>query len=263
MSKYLYVYKTQIIKSLTYKFNVYGNILMQTIIMITTAYFWKALFKDTAQMKGASIDSMLVYTVVSAMMSVILSTNVERRITESVREGKIAMDMIKPVNIFATFLAEDFGSMTALILQNLLPILLIGSLLIGFPKIADIRLLPLFALSMIMSFGINWLMSALFGMWAFTIIEMDALIQVKKHLVRLLSGSIIPMWFFPKWLSGILNCLPFVYIYQLPLDIYIGRYESHQYYLMMLAQAGWLVGLMVIFLIMQSHAMKKVMIQGG
>ena len=44
MNKYLYIIKTQIIKSMTYEFNVYGNIIMQTIIMITSAYFWKALY---------------------------------------------------------------------------------------------------------------------------------------------------------------------------------------------------------------------------
>lgn len=30
---------------MTYEFNVYGNIVMQTIIMITSACFWKALYK--------------------------------------------------------------------------------------------------------------------------------------------------------------------------------------------------------------------------
>ena len=35
MKKYLYIIKTQIIKRLTYAFDVYGNILVQTIIMIT------------------------------------------------------------------------------------------------------------------------------------------------------------------------------------------------------------------------------------
>ena len=34
MKKYLYIVKTQIIKSMTYEFNVYGNIIMQVIIML-------------------------------------------------------------------------------------------------------------------------------------------------------------------------------------------------------------------------------------
>ena len=44
LDKYLYICKTRMIRSFTYKFEVYGNILMQSIIMITTAFFWKALF---------------------------------------------------------------------------------------------------------------------------------------------------------------------------------------------------------------------------
>ena len=46
MSKYIFICKTRIIRSFTYKFDGYGNILMQAIIMITTAFFWKAVFGD-------------------------------------------------------------------------------------------------------------------------------------------------------------------------------------------------------------------------
>ena len=59
MKKYLYIIKTQIIKSMTYEFNVYGNIIMQTIIMITSAYFWKALYKNQDMVSGVDADSML------------------------------------------------------------------------------------------------------------------------------------------------------------------------------------------------------------
>ena len=112
---YKHVFKTQIIRSLTYKFEVYGNILMQAIIMIASAFFWKALFSNSDNVQGVDVNTMLVYTVVSAMISVILSTNVERRITNSVEKGTIAIDMMRPVNVFGVFFAEDVASMTALI----------------------------------------------------------------------------------------------------------------------------------------------------
>ena len=70
--------------------------------------------------------------------------------------------------------------------------------------------LPIFIISVIQSLIINWLISALFGLWSFTAVNIDALIQVKKHLVRLLSGSIIPLWFFPDWFRCILEKLPFI-----------------------------------------------------
>ena len=261
--KYFYIIKTQIIKSMTYEFNVYGNIIMQTIIMITSAYFWKALYKDQSMVGDVDAGNMLTYIVISSALSVLLITNVERRIEQSVEKGTVATDMIKPVNLFGMYFAEDIGSIIALIFQNMIPILLIGSLMIKVPVMADIRALPLFIISVIESFMINWLLAALFGMIAFKTMNISALLQVKKHLIRLLSGSIIPVWFFPEAVANVLNALPFVYIYQLPLSIYIGRGDWDEHIAQMKIQSLWMVVLLVIFYFVQNRATKKVMVQGG
>lgn len=263
MSKYLYVIKTQLIRSFTYRFDVYGNIIMQTIIMVTTAFFWKALFKDGTFSNGMTADSMLTYTIMSSVMSVLFATGVERRIQNSVQKGSIATEMMHPINVFGVYFSEDIGAVAALFVQNLLPILIIGSLLIKVPAISDIKAIPLFALSLILSMGINWLLAALFGMWAFTAVEMDALIQVKKHLLRLLSGSIIPIWFFPDWFRAILEALPFVYIYQLPLDIYVGSAAQSDILRRIVIQICWLAVLAAVFAFLQRKVLKKVMVQGG
>ena len=263
LKKYLYVIKTQIIKSMTYEFNVYGNIIMQTIIMITSAYFWRALYKGRGMVGDVDADSMLTYVVISSLLSVLLITNVERRIQTSVVKGTVATDMMKPVNIFGVYFAEDIGNIIALIFQNMLPILIIGSIMIRVPRMADIRDLPLLIISVAESFLINWLIAALFGMIAFTAVNIDALIQVKKHLLRLLSGSIIPIWFFPSGAARVLQSLPFVYIYQLPLSIYIGRGDRAQQLGQMRIQSLWLVILAGLFFYAQNRAARKVMVQGG
>ena len=261
--KYLFVCKTRIIRSFTYKFDVYGNILMQTIIMITTSFFWKALFCTTTFGNGITADSMMTYTVMSSVLSVLFITGVEKRIQQSVEKGTIATDIMRPVNVFGIFFAEDLGNIMALLVQNLFPILLLGSLLVKVPAIASLSAIPLFAASLILSMSINWLIAALFGMWAFTAISMDALFQVKKHLIRLLSGSIIPIWFFPEWLARILNMLPFVYIYQLPLDIYIGSSTTEEICHRMLIQLVWVLLLSHIFYACSRSVLKKILVQGG
>ena len=255
--------KTQLIRSFTYRFDVYGNIIMQTIIMVTTAFFWKALFGSGTFRNGMNADSMLTYTIMSSMMSVLFATGVERRIQRSVQNGSIATEMMHPVNIFGVYFAEDIGIVAARILQNMVPILIIGCLLIRVPVIASAASIPLFGVSLILSMGINWLLAAVFGMWAFTAVDMDALIQVKKHLLRLLSGSIIPVWFFPDWFKTILEALPFVYIYQLPLDIYVGSTARSDILCRMFIQLVWLVVLAILFYFLQRRVLKKVMVQGG
>lgn len=263
ISTYFYAYKIQILKSLAYKFDVYGNIIMQTIIMLAGAFFWKALFKNADSMDGVTVDTMLTYTVVSSMVSVLLTTNVELRITDSVRKGSIAVDMMRPVNIFKVFFAENLGSVTALIFQNLIPIFIIGSLIIKVPVPASLADGLLFVVSLALAFFINWYLAVIFGMWAFKIIEMSALIQVKKHLVRLLSGSMIPIWFFPDWIKGILECLPFVYIYQMPISIYVGQYTPESLKRGLLLQVLWVIVLFVIKEYLEKRVTKSVMIQGG
>lgn len=262
-STYLYVYKIQILKSMAYKFDVYGNIIMQTIIMIAVAFFWKALFKNADSLGGVTVDTMLTYTVVSSMVSVVLTTNVEWRITDSVRKGTIAIDMMRPVNIFNVFFAENLGGITALIFQNLIPIFLIGSLIIKLPVPASAFDGFLFVISLGMAFLINWYIAVIFGMWAFKIIEMSALIQVKKHLIRLLSGSMIPIWFFPDWLRNILECLPFVYIYQMPISIYVGQYTVDSLQKGLLLQLFWVVVLFLIKTYLEKRVIQSIMIQGG
>jgi len=263
MKKYLYIIKTQIIKRLTYAFDVYGNILVQTIIMVTSAFFWKALYKDGGTAGGVNVESMLVYIIMSSVLSVLLITNVEKRIEQSVQKGTVATDMMKPVSLFGIYFAEDIGTIIALILQNILPILLIGSLLIKVPKMADLHDLPLFVLSVLLSFFINWFLAALFGMMAFSAVNIDALIQVKKHLIRLISGSIIPLWFFPDPIANVIKFLPFPYIYQLPLSIYIGRGTRAEIFSGMEIQLAWAVVLFLVFLFAQKQITRKVMVQGG
>ena len=263
LTTYLYVYKVQILKSLAYKFDVYGNIIMQTIIMIATAFFWKALFKNAESMGGVSVDTMLTYTVISSMISVVLITNVEWRITESVQTGAIAIDLMRPVNIFGVFFAENLGSVTALFFQNLLPIFIIGSLFIKLPAPRSAFEFMLFLISLVLAFFINWYLSVIFGMFSFKVIEMSALIQVKKHLVRLLSGSMIPLWFFPNWLRSVLEILPFPYIYQLPLSIYVGHYTSESLARGLIIQILWVMALFLIETRLEKQAIKHVMVQGG
>ena len=263
LTTYLYVYKVQILKSLAYKFDVYGNIIMQTIIMIATAFFWKALFKNAESMGGVSVDTMLTYTVISSMISVVLITNVEWRITESVQTGAIAIDLMRPVNIFGVFFAENLGSVTALFFQNLLPIFIIGSLFIKLPAPRSAFEFMLFLISLVLAFFINWYLSVIFGMFSFKVIEMSALIQVKKHLVRLLSGSMIPLWFFPNWLRSVLEILPFPYIYQLPLSIYVGHYTSESLVRGLIIQILWVMVLFLIETRLEKQAIKHVMVQGG
>lgn len=263
MSPYLYIAKVKIKAAMTYRFNVLSTILMQVIIMFASAFFWIAVYGTKGSAQGVSRESMLTYAIMSAFIGSLFTSDVQERTIQSIRKGSIALDMLKPVSLFGIFLAEDVGGILVALFQRAIPLLLLACLFIQVPVPAAGWYLPLFLISFGLSYAINWLIAAMFGMWAFTAISIRPLLSVKNHLVIMLSGSLIPLWFFPDWLRHILELLPFPYIYQLPLSIFIGRYDYGTVLYQMGIQLVWTGILFFVFIWLKRRATSRVMIQGG
>lgn len=263
MKPYLYIAKTKMLSALAYRFDVISTIVIQCLVVIATSFFWVAAYGQRQSAMGVTLDQMLTYSIMSALLSCLLTANVEDRIIQSVRKGNVALDMIRPVNIFGIYLAEDLGAVFIAICQNALPLLLIACTLIKVPVPSSGFNFLLFLFSLILSYFINWLITACYSMLAFFVISMGPLNQIKNVLIRILSGSIIPLWFFPEGLQAVLKFLPFVYIYQLPLSIYIGKLALPDIMMQMGLQLAWLAILYGVFRMIQRKVLSNVLIQGG
>lgn len=263
MKKYLFVAKMRIQFMLAYRFTVFMITLMGCLIMLAIGFFWKAVYGDTGTAHGVTADTMLTYTMVSTVMNTLYVMGVEEKVADAVKSGSIATDMIKPVNLFSMYLAEDIGNVVFNLFMRTLPTLLVGILIFGLPVPASAEHFWLFFASFILGYFINWTFSATFAMLSFTAVDLGPIFSIKYHFVDLLSGAMIPLWFFPDWLSSALYCLPFVYMYQEPLSIYIGKYPVGECFAKLGIQAAWLAVLLVIFLFAQKRATRRVMVQGG
>lgn len=263
MRPYLYIAKTRMLSALVYRFDVLSSIAVQCLIVIATSFFWMAAYGSQSVALGVTRDQMLTYTLISGVLASVFSIGVENRVAQSVRQGTVALDMLKPVRVFGIYLAEDLGGAAVSFFQKAVPLLLVGSLCIVLPKPAGLGHFLLFLLCAALSYLINWLLSALFGLWSFHIINMGPILAMKGHLIRLLSGSVVPLWFFPGWMRTALGCLPFQYIYQLPLSVYIGILSPGETVWQMGVQAVWLLILAAVFLLLSKKSFQRVLVQGG
>lgn len=263
MRPYLYIAKIRLLSALAYRFDVFSTVAIQCLIMIASSFFWIAAYSNRQSALGVTKEQMLTYTIMSGVLACLFTSGVEGRIIQSIRRGNISLDILKPVNLFGMYLAEDVGGVAIAFFQNAVPLLIIAILFIAAPLPASGAHLLLFLLSAVLSYMINWLFAAVYGMWAFWAISMGPMQAVKGHLVRLLSGSIIPLWFFPGWLQGIMRFLPFQYIYQLPLSIYIGKLPFDQMMRQMGLQVIWLIIFYILFSLIQKKVLTNVLVQGG
>ena len=263
MNSYLYIIKSRILLALAYRFEVISTILCQFIILYASVFFWKAAYSHQTVHNGTTGDQMIQYTILSTLLAVFYSTQVENALTKNVRKGNVAVDFIKPISILGSYFAADIGTMLSNLMIKFLPLFVLGGLLFQFPLPVSLPAFLLFLLSTCLGFLILWSICAIFGLFTFWIIQLGPIGTAKNFIIRFLSGSFVPIWFFPSGVQRVIYLLPFVHIYQTPLSIYIGRLPVSQAWGSLLIQAVWAVLMLLCLHRMQKVAFKKVVVQGG
>lgn len=263
MSAYLYMIKIRILISLTYRFEAIFSVLMQFIVLTVSSFIWKVLYSGQAEVQGTTLEQMLVYTVLSVFLSCFYSTGVEGRLRSSIRNGNVAVDYIKPVNLYALYFSEDLGQIAVNFMLKGLPILIFGGIFVAVPVPASVPGLCLFMVSVVFSFLILWFIAAIFGVFNFWIIDIGPIGTVKDYIIHFLSGSLIPLWFFPAPVQKILTFTPFVYLYQTPISFFIGRTPPQEAGRILAVQAVWCLAFFVLFQCCKKKAFGRIVVQGG
>jgi ABC-2 type transport system permease protein len=266
MRAYAYFIKMRVLTALAYRFEVWIGMVGDIIMLAASVYIWKAAYGSGAVGTGASVvglESMITYTVISVLLGSIFQTGVQNRIYHQVREGNIALDLMRPLPLLGIYFSDDIGVMVSELVNKAVPLLLSTLLLFGFPLPAGVGALAGFMVSCLFSFMILWLMSAMVGLVAFWVAELGDLGMFKDVTVRVLSGSLVPLWFFPDPVQRVSEWLPFQYTYQTPIGIYIGQIPTGDAVRAICIQALWVIILSLLLKWIWKHARSKVMVQGG
>lgn len=263
MGAYFYLAKMQLLISLTYRFEVFTTIGTRLVIMVSSIYLWKTAYKGMDIVAGVNESQMVTYSIISTLMWSFYVYSGEGMIRSRIQRGEIAIDLIRPINFFLNCFATSFGRAASSIINVILPIILLMAIFIQVPAASGFLAAILSIVSMLLGYGIIWLIGAVVGMASFWVMEMGNLGVVKDALVQLLSGRIIPLWLFPKNVQRVLSFFPFQYIYQTPISIYIGKISTNQALPSMGLQLLWIIGLIMVLFLMWGKAKKRLLIQGG
>ncbi len=93
----------------TYRMEVFTNIgsLLARLYLMKTV--WVALYAQNAAPAGVPLHTILTYTTIALLMSLVLEIDGTRIIRERVREGSIATDLMKPINLPLYFFSDGIG----------------------------------------------------------------------------------------------------------------------------------------------------------
>lgn len=87
--------------------------------------------------------------------------------------------------------------------------------------------------------------------------------RMKRVVVDLFSGLIIPISLFPGWLADIMGFLPFQAITYLPGSVFTGRIQGVGIWHVLGIQVLWFLILLIPMVLLYRMSRKRLFVQGG
>lgn len=227
--------------------------------------FWciyRALYGGREQVDGITLAMVTTNFILSIGLSAAFSLD-EGYLPYRIQTGSIATELLKPIRFRGILLATDLGSVCFAVLFRFVPAVLVAIPLVGMEKPCSLPCFLAFLVSVCLGFLVLWTLNFIFQALSFWLINTWSLRTIKNVFVNLLSGSMIPLWFMPDWMQGVIRFTPFSSIYFEPVKIYLGQLTGMGIGLSFLRQACWIVVLAAVGEWIWRRGIRKLVIQGG
>jgi len=189
--------------------------------------------------------------------------NTWTELSDRIRSGDVAVDLVRPFDLQAQLLASDLGRAAYQFLPRGLPPLVVGALVTGLalPTVPAPYLFGLLSaiLAVAVSFAARWLVNLV----AFWLLDLRGPMALYSVALNVLGGLVVPVHWFPSWLAGLAACTPFPAMLQQPVDVLMGRVSGWAAVQILAGQAAWFAGLMVAGQLVFRLGVRKLVVQGG
>jgi len=251
------------VNTLAYRLRYYTGIVTYFIYVTVYYFIWKAIYVHSSSIGGFDFSHILTYIAVGWIIRSFYFNNVDQDMANQVIEGKLAMDLIKPVNIQFMYVAQAFGECLFRAGMLSLPSAVVLMLIYPLRRPASLPHFLAFLVSVLFSFFLVAAINFAVGTLAVRLKSILGLLRAKYFLLELFSGLLLPISFFPQVFQKLFNFLPFQYISYIPVLLYLGKINGRSIAGALALQLFWVVVLFAIGDAMWKWSSRKITIQGG
>lgn len=263
MDKYIEMIRIRFLMMLAYRTNYYSGILIYSINIGAYYFLWTAIYGGKESIEGLSVIQMTTYIAVSWMARAFYFNNIDREIALEIKEGKVAVELIRPYNYLGMKTMQAFGEGVFRLLFFSVPGMVIVSLVFPMEFSANTTTWLLFASSLLFSFVINTQINLVTGLLTFFLFNNDGLMRAKRVIIDLFSGLLLPISFYPLWAQDVMKYFPFQAISYIPSMIFTEGIKGNEVIQAILFQGFWAMVLLIPIQVLWSLAKKRMIIQGG
>lgn len=262
-SKYLSVFMASLHRAIAYRLATLLGVASNLVWVIIPYYLWQAVFDANPQVGSFDWDRMRTYILVAYGVNTLLTFRVELRILNTIRNGDVASELLRPMHYIGAQLAEVAGAAVMDGLLTLPVVLLLGGFVFYILPPASFLVLLTFIVSVLLGFLVKFMISYITSLFCFWTLNALGLIWARLAVSSILSGALIPLEFLPGIAQVIARWSPFQAIVHTPLAIYFGDLRGGELALSLLVQLVWIGLLWLLARALWRPSLRMLTVQGG
>ncbi len=223
---------------------------------------YRVLYGGATEIDGITMTMVSTNYALSISLNAVFYTN-DYYLPDKIYNGSIANELLLPISFQGRMLADNLGYALFSLVFHCAPVIIISALVMGIAAPAGFVAFIMFIISALLGYGVLWSMSYVTQMLAFSSINIWAVSTIKNVFINVLSGAMIPLWFMPEWIKGVLDFTPFSSIYFTPVQIYLGELTFDEMAVKAGIQLLWILVIYFAGRILWAKGKKKLVVQGG
>lgn len=263
MTLFLHTVRLAVQQQITYRAATFAGLATNFFFGLLRIAVLVALYRGESEVNGMTLQGAITFVTLSQGLITFLSIFGTFDIMNSVYNGSIASDLLRPWGLYTNWMARDFGRALAnLVMRGLLLVAMIAPFYpLVVPSSAEQWLG--FLLALMLGWQVSFAWRFLVNLAAFWTPDARGFGRLAFILMQLFSGFIMPMRLYPDWFADLCRLTPFPALFNTSLDAYLGLITGPDLWLALLNQCLWLVILAALVQIVLRAGVRRLVIQGG
>jgi ABC-2 type transport system permease protein len=259
---YVEVARRTYARTSTYRRATVAGVFTNTVFGFLLAYVLRAVYEERALVGSFDVIDAVTFTFVAQGLLMPLGLFSTTEIAERIKTGDVIVDLQRPYDHQAWWAAVEYGKAGFFLLFRGIPPFVAGAV------VFHLRLPPpptfvAFLGAVGLAIGISFAWRYLLQLTAFWLLDVRGPNQLGLLTAHFLCGAYVPIVFFPAWLETIARLLPFAWMLQVPIEVWLGEHRGADLVGVYAAQIAWLLALVAIGRVVLHRAVRRVVVQGG
>ncbi|GAA2402793.1 ABC-2 family transporter protein [Actinomadura vinacea] len=236
--------------------------LTNTAFGFIRAYILIALWHERPSLGGYDVTDAVTFAFLTQALVGPVQLWGGLELTERIRSGDVAIDLHRPADLQAWWLADDLARGLATLLLRGGPPLIAGVLVFQI-RIPGPGTLAAFALAVMLGVLVGFGIRYAVALGTFWLHDDRGLQAISLILAMFFSGLLLPLVAFPGRLGTLAQALPWAALIQVPADVFLGKHTGAELVRALAFQALWAVVLLAAGRAMTLAARRRLVIDGG